>query len=268
MGEVLGADLSGVRVHTGEAGKSVSTAHDHAYAVASGRNLFFSEGMYKPDDRAGRALLAHEVAHTVHQGAVPMAGGAPDSGLSAGGARLAGPQRSGGDRPTSFGNQTRQLVGGTHAAARFVTGRQTEEERSTPPTDTHRIAFGNMLQSFAGRGGDWTQYERNMMRGQNARQTRANQSMPPSTIPLFQEQLRAHEALDLAGAPSHVHHQTNIGYHQRLRREFGSQGYWSGALLHGIGAGYSRTGAFLTHPATQRSLEAQTRRLQEAGPYD
>jgi hypothetical protein len=62
----LGADLSGVRVHTGDdsaaAAKSVG-----AKAYATGNDIHFAQGMYQPDDPFGLHLLAHEVAHTVQQ---------------------------------------------------------------------------------------------------------------------------------------------------------------------------------------------------------
>lgn len=62
----LGADLGGVRVHTGaasaEAAESVSA---RAYTVGS--DIHFGAGQYNPSSSAGEALLAHEVAHTVQQ---------------------------------------------------------------------------------------------------------------------------------------------------------------------------------------------------------
>ena len=62
----LGADLSGVRVHTGSASahaaKSVSAK---AYTV--GQDVHFGAGHYDPSSAAGQRLLAHEVAHTVQQ---------------------------------------------------------------------------------------------------------------------------------------------------------------------------------------------------------
>jgi Domain of unknown function (DUF4157) len=62
----LGADLSGVRVHTGSesaaAAKSVSAK---AYTV--GQDVHFGAGHYDPSSATGERLLAHEVAHTVQQ---------------------------------------------------------------------------------------------------------------------------------------------------------------------------------------------------------
>jgi len=64
----LGADLSGVRVHTG--GASNSAAHAvGAKAYTVGNDIHFSQGNYQPETAEGQHLLAHEVAHTVQQGA-------------------------------------------------------------------------------------------------------------------------------------------------------------------------------------------------------
>lgn len=63
----LGVDLGGVRVHTGAA--SAEAARDlSAQAFATGQDIHFGAGQYRPDDPYGMHLLAHEVAHTVQQG--------------------------------------------------------------------------------------------------------------------------------------------------------------------------------------------------------
>lgn len=63
----LGTDLSGVRVHTGAASASAATQLS-ARAFTVGRDIHFAAGQYRPGDRSGNHLLAHEVAHTVQQG--------------------------------------------------------------------------------------------------------------------------------------------------------------------------------------------------------
>jgi hypothetical protein len=66
----LGADLSGVRVHTGDV--SADAAHAvGAKAYAVGRDIHFGAGHYDPSSSAGQVLIAHEVAHTVQQGSGP-----------------------------------------------------------------------------------------------------------------------------------------------------------------------------------------------------
>ncbi|MBV9280813.1 MAG: DUF4157 domain-containing protein [Chloroflexi bacterium] len=77
----LGADLSGVRVHTdGEAdalSRSVSAA-----AFTTGRDIFFRSGAYNPSSAGGMRLLAHEATHTVQQAAGPVAGTPTAQGVS------------------------------------------------------------------------------------------------------------------------------------------------------------------------------------------
>jgi hypothetical protein len=65
----LGANLSGVRVHTGaESAEAAKAVGAKAYTV--GQDIHFGAGHYAPSDPAGAHLLAHEVAHTVqNQGA-------------------------------------------------------------------------------------------------------------------------------------------------------------------------------------------------------
>ena len=62
----LGADLSAVRVHTGDAsGAAAAAVGAHAYTV--GNDIHFGAGAYQPDDPFGLHLIAHEVAHTQQQ---------------------------------------------------------------------------------------------------------------------------------------------------------------------------------------------------------
>lgn len=70
FGAQLGADFSGVQVHTGD-----GVANDHgAAAVAFGRDIHVADGLpHGPSD----ALLGHELVHMVQQGAVPTRDGAP-----------------------------------------------------------------------------------------------------------------------------------------------------------------------------------------------
>lgn len=66
----LGADLSAVRVHTGES-SSVANQAVGARAFTVGNDIHFGAGQYQPDDPFGMHLLAHEVAHTVQQSGGP-----------------------------------------------------------------------------------------------------------------------------------------------------------------------------------------------------
>ena len=62
----LGADLSGVRVHTGAESAAAASAVG-ARAYATGNDIHFAAGAYDPASTTGQHLLAHEVAHTVQQ---------------------------------------------------------------------------------------------------------------------------------------------------------------------------------------------------------
>jgi hypothetical protein len=62
----LGAYLGSVRVHqTGLAGEAARSVNARAFTVGS--DIVFAEGAYAPSSRAGRALIAHELAHVVQQ---------------------------------------------------------------------------------------------------------------------------------------------------------------------------------------------------------
>jgi hypothetical protein len=69
----LGHDLGHVRVHTDAGADSLARAVT-AHAVTSRGDIFFAPGTYQPGTDDGRALLAHELVHTVQQ--------APGSSLS------------------------------------------------------------------------------------------------------------------------------------------------------------------------------------------
>jgi hypothetical protein len=79
--DALGADLSGVRVHTGSDADMLSRSLG-ATAFTTGQDVFFREGMYKPHDEAGLRLLAHELTHTVQQAAGPVAGTPAEGGVA------------------------------------------------------------------------------------------------------------------------------------------------------------------------------------------
>lgn len=62
MGASIGADFSGVRIHTG-AGADRASRSLSARAFAKGQDLYFRDGEYDPDSREGQHLIAHELAH-------------------------------------------------------------------------------------------------------------------------------------------------------------------------------------------------------------
>ena len=69
MESAIGADFSGVRVHTSS--ESVQMNRElNAQAFAHGNDVYFGAGKYNPSSSSGQHLLAHELVHTVQQGAV------------------------------------------------------------------------------------------------------------------------------------------------------------------------------------------------------
>ena len=64
MGQTMGADLSNVRIHTGDESAALARSVQ-ATAFTLGRDIFFGAGTCAPDSPSGQRLLAHELAHTV-----------------------------------------------------------------------------------------------------------------------------------------------------------------------------------------------------------
>jgi Domain of unknown function (DUF4157) len=72
------ADFSGVRIHTDATARSMSGSI-HAQAFAHGNDIYFNEGKYAPHTEAGGTLLAHELTHTIQQGASSTKGNTPNT---------------------------------------------------------------------------------------------------------------------------------------------------------------------------------------------
>lgn len=64
----FGADLSNVRIHT-DARAAALNRQLNARAFTVRNHVFFSEGSFQPESDEGRELLAHELTHTIQQGA-------------------------------------------------------------------------------------------------------------------------------------------------------------------------------------------------------
>jgi len=67
FGERLGADLGAVRVHADGHAAALCDGIA-ARAFTHGRDIFFNRGEYRPGERSGQHVLAHELAHVLQQG--------------------------------------------------------------------------------------------------------------------------------------------------------------------------------------------------------
>ena len=66
MESAIGADFSGVKVHTDQS--AVQMNQDlGAKAFTHGRNIYFNRNVYSPNTSSGKQLLAHELTHVVQQ---------------------------------------------------------------------------------------------------------------------------------------------------------------------------------------------------------
>jgi len=66
MGQAMGADFSGVRVHT-DARSDQLNQSIQAKAFTTGEDVFFRQGEYQPGTRGGQETIAHELTHVVQQ---------------------------------------------------------------------------------------------------------------------------------------------------------------------------------------------------------
>jgi hypothetical protein len=66
MEQKLGADFSGVRVHTDAKSDRLNRSLS-ARAFTTGRDIFFKQEAYDPNSSAGQSLLVHELTHVVQQ---------------------------------------------------------------------------------------------------------------------------------------------------------------------------------------------------------
>ena len=89
MERAFGADFSGVRIHDGRDADDLSQ-RIQAKAFTIGGDIFFARGQYRPASTDGRALLAHELTHTVQQRAEIPNAPRPDGFLAASTQRLMG----------------------------------------------------------------------------------------------------------------------------------------------------------------------------------
>lgn len=128
MGQAMGADFSGVRVHTDAQADRLNQAVQ-AKAFTTGQDLFFRQGMYEPGSRAGQELIAHELTHVVQQ-----------SG-----------ERPGNETALNAKTENGQVLGGivqralwTNSAAKF----RTDNENPAIPNSEYKVS-GNRYMRYA-----------------------------------------------------------------------------------------------------------------------
>ena len=73
VGATLDDPLADVRVHTDEHADALARSVS-ARAFATGADIFFARGEYRPATASGDALLAHELTHVVQQRGSPATG--------------------------------------------------------------------------------------------------------------------------------------------------------------------------------------------------
>ncbi|MGB0564924.1 MAG: DUF4157 domain-containing protein, partial [Spirulinaceae cyanobacterium] len=66
MGQAMGANFSGVRVHTNAQSDQLNRSIQ-AKAFTTGQDVFFRSGEYNPGSKGGQELIAHELTHVVQQ---------------------------------------------------------------------------------------------------------------------------------------------------------------------------------------------------------
>jgi hypothetical protein len=153
----FGADFGGVRVHTGPSADGLNRSlQSRAFTV--GGDIFFARDQYQPHSRAGQQLLAHELTHTVQQGAVhrsatPAADTIQRVSVSSNNAgdwdNLATGTASGGVNGVIFASAadgSRVVVKGlTEAPQRVMLAQELMEEMGVATTTTRPIAVSAPL---------------------------------------------------------------------------------------------------------------------------
>lgn len=71
LGDRFGHDFRNIRIHDDE--RAAAAAEYRAAPFTVGQNIYFGRGAYDPRSAGGRALLAHELAHTGVDAGRPLA---------------------------------------------------------------------------------------------------------------------------------------------------------------------------------------------------
>jgi hypothetical protein len=144
LGARFGTHFRGARIHA-DAAAAEAARNVEATAFTVGQHVVFGAGRYAPETGEGRALLAHELAHTVQQrGATASAGAVPrDSPLEATATGAAQSVAAGSAAPSALGSSP-------IAVAREVPG--VHDDRNDEQVMLELALVAQTLQRFAARG--------------------------------------------------------------------------------------------------------------------
>jgi hypothetical protein len=120
------ADFSGVRIHTGSTAENLSSGIQ-AQAFTHGNDIYFNSNKYSPQTSSGSLLLAHELTHTIQQGA-STTNAHPQPNHSTAGS--VSPKTAGNDHSFSLNSKP---------DSNFSASREKEHEEATPPVPENVI---------------------------------------------------------------------------------------------------------------------------------
>jgi len=130
------ADFSGVRIHTSE--RAVQMNKDiHAQAFTYGNDIYFNSGKFAPSSTEGKTLLAHELTHTIQQGASSHVSTPASSGNSTVAPKLISRKRS-----------IQRSAGNLAAAVNFAKGEQGKVIANKEGADGLRFGWQQLMEYF------------------------------------------------------------------------------------------------------------------------
>ena len=130
------ADFSGVRIHTSETAVQMNK-EVHAQAFTYGNDIYFNSGKYSPDSTEGKTLLAHELTHTIQQGASSHVSNPQSGGTSAVAPKLISRKRS-----------IQRSAGNLSAAVNFAKGEQGKVIANKEGADGLRFGWQQLMEYF------------------------------------------------------------------------------------------------------------------------
>lgn len=142
-----GADFSGVNVHTDTESAQMNDELG-AQAFTSGNDIFFNQGQFNPNTQEGQTLLAHELTHTIQQGASTAVEAGEQQATEAGVAPETGPAAAAGQALETQAAAT--VDGEAPAEEQAVEGEVPTEEVKDPNAEVEGEAEGEA----GGEGGE------------------------------------------------------------------------------------------------------------------